>query len=285
MAVQYVYPLTYQSGINFFDDTLLFRDQDNSIIYWGGSLSGIDEGVSSPNDADFIYPVDRPVWEVGSFDNGYFDFKYGQSFVTTSGLDVELRIKSSGYNYAVIAEVYDGEDFVGTSNYVYFSGNQVQSNVIPISISNPKRDVFNPIVRYKFWTSGTLDANPNSNVYITASDLKISGQYISPSSISLAVLGGLEICQPEDVGYVDADNSSSNALTNNYFTYLNNSISHTGSNLFATTTSVIPSSIFNHSLFLINEGSGTVFYSCNSNVSGTINSFNSNIWDFNGNRI
>lgn len=286
MSIQYVYPNIYLSGVDLNDQSLNFKDQNNSVVSWGGSLSGIDEGISSPNDADFIYPSIKPFFQVGSLDNGYFDFKYDQANITTSGIDVELRIKSSGYNYAVIAEVYDGNSIIGTSNYSYFLGNQIQSNIIPITIFNPKSEIFDPIVRYKVWTSGVLDNNPNSNIYITASDLKISGEYIAASSTPLMILGGLNTCQPEYVNYVDLDNTYYNQFIGGRNTYSidngNRNTSQTGSNLFNTTTNIIPSSIFDHSLFLINEGSGTVFYSCNSNVSGTINVSSNNIWDFNG---
>lgn len=286
MAIQYVYPSVFLSGVGLFDDPMILYDQNNSFIYNGGSLSGIDEGVASPNDTDLVFPVESPFWSVGNFENGYVDFKYGQVSTTTSGINIEVRAKSSGYNYALLTELYDQEyNTIGLSTYSYFSGNAIQTNVIPISITNPKRDPFYPIVRYKIWTSGSVSPNYSANFYITASDIQVSGNSIAPSSVPLCILGGVEICQPEYVDYVDIDNSSSSVLTDTYFTYLNNDVLHIGSNLFATTTSIIPSSIFNHSLFLMNEGSGTAFYSCNSSISGNIVSYNDNIWDFNGMRI
>lgn len=285
MAIQYVYPSIFVSGIGLFNNSMNLYDQNFNIIYWGGSLSGIDEGIASPNDTDLIYPTEQPFWGVGNFSNGYIDLKYDQVNTTTSGINLEVRVKASGYGYALLTEIYDQDyNSVGLSNYTYFNSNQIQSKTIPISIINKKTDPFYPIVRYKIWTSGSSSPNSSANFYITASDIQISGNSIAPSSTPISILGGVEICQTENVNYIDADESFTNSLTNVYFSYYNDNIYNIGANMFATTTNLTPSSIFNHSLFLINEGSGSVFYSCNSNISGSLY-YNTNAWDFNGKRI
>jgi hypothetical protein len=231
MAVQFSYPERYVSS-TYFNDVyqVVFLNQTNSLFsgyvaptsifefnntgLYRDNLWEIDEGTTSPNDADRLklYGIyyDSSQYEgVNLYDivstpelDVYCPrvrFEYSNLLINPTSMTLRIRTDVSGFTGVLAAQCYNGETLIGQSTmHSAAIGTNTVNLTIPIAI--PSHTPFKPHVNLTIGASG--GTNPTVGLAdimmfsILASEIEASGRPFITTNFPMVTFGGVVTCSP-----------------------------------------------------------------------------------------
>lgn len=295
MAIQYVYPKYLISSLS---NDLVWRDENSRFYIPSGALgyqsstdytlSGIDEGTTSPNSNDWIRPyqyADGSLFTHSSSPNNPRSSKieFTSDYVIPSSCILNINIDTvSGEVFGFKGSILNGNDTVAIG--LDYSYTQLQSGTelitVPMTaVGNINRN-FNPVLNLEFYQlSGNALVEPlNSDFKITAMDILFSGDStFIHNSCDLHCCGDINLTASDNINIYD-DRS-----TNSYRVDKRSDGIH---DIYASFNVDDPNMMSTRSNFslpfdrmICNEGSGRYMYGAN--ISGTVNQ--DTAWHYNKN--